>query len=791
MSFLEQVKYNEYDYSGTLASFPRTSWGVMAICERGPFTGYAESPEDFRRKWGKVLHRSELPSGVANLLAVTGGGGCKFNLPLPAVRALEYGARLFMHRIVHRNQTTGQPSSAQATVDLYDRSSTEGPAETPWSAAGTFAVVSGDTLVFKIDGGTNYTATIAATQGKLTSAAQNFNITGSPTIQVQIDGGATQTITLAGFTSGAATAQEVVNSINPQLVGAQAYLSNGSGVASGSGTYVTLRSDRFGTGSRVKLVGGTGLTGLGFTSGAEDIGTGNVSNAAAATAAEIAAIITAATGGTNTYTVATGTGANANKVAIVSDSSGGSSTVEIVSGNLVSKLGFTATEYEGTEGPVATIQVDALYHGTYANYNGTTGVGLQVLVSDGTINPSTEFKFQVAEYGIIVETFDNLSMDPTAERYFPNILNAASTYIRVTDLFSGSTSPDNRPLTNTIGSSDGRLASGNDGLTGMVAGDYIGQDLTTTTGYVWGAKAFNAASDILGIAAPGICNPSVVTALETYVRNRKDCVLFWETPPTDDPTPAIVGDALSFRAGTSPYSHLKIDSTYAGAFFGHPKVLHPIKNNQEFISNLGDVIGIYASTIDKFGFGRAAAGLERGRLQNLLGFDYDIGGFGQSGLEATLAEAQINRLCVKYGVPVIWGEWTNQQIESSLSDFHARLLMIITMKTLIQAAAQSQFDPNDPITWRRVKKRVDPFFEAQITNRNFGAVEYTGDLDAYIDQKSGKWKKLELNLPDDLAKGKYKVRLKVQVVPSLKEFTWDTYLTKYGAAFGDLELVNV
>lgn len=86
---------------------------------------------------------------------------------------------------------------------------------------------------------------------------------------------------------------------------------------------------------------------------------------------------------------------------------------------------------EGT--PQPTLRVTALGKGAWGN-------DLAVRVDDGTANPTREFKLLVyhgtddAGRPVLVEVFDNLSMDPASAGYVETEINGASDYIEVEDL---------------------------------------------------------------------------------------------------------------------------------------------------------------------------------------------------------------------------------------------------------------------------------------------------------------------------------------------------------------------
>jgi hypothetical protein len=97
------------------------------------------------------------------------------------------------------------------------------------------------------------------THGYAESSAEPFNISDGDTLEVRVDGGYLQELILTGLTSGAATAEQVAQSIALQLRKAIPRLT-------ASETTVTMISNAVGSTSTVAVEGGTAATALGFTS---------------------------------------------------------------------------------------------------------------------------------------------------------------------------------------------------------------------------------------------------------------------------------------------------------------------------------------------------------------------------------------------------------------------------------------------------------------------------------------------------------------------------------------------
>ena len=81
-----------------------------------------------------------------------------------------------------------------------------------------------------------------------------------------------------------------------------------------------------------------------------------------------------------------------------------------------------------------------------AKGNGAWGNSLAVQIEDGSSNGTREFKLIVFNDGEVVELFDNLSMDPSADNYVETEINDASEYIQVEDLHAATALINGAPL---------------------------------------------------------------------------------------------------------------------------------------------------------------------------------------------------------------------------------------------------------------------------------------------------------------------------------------------------------
>lgn len=426
-----------------------------------------------------------------------------------AVRAffLNGGQQAYINRIVHYTNylNPATKTSAKGSVTLQTAGSAATSAEVTGSTVETFDLEPADTLIGDVEGVGNQTATFNAVAGAEECAnAETYAISDGDTLLIKINGESTaQTITLSGLTGGAATAEEVAQSINAQIYGAKAIVST-------AGTKVTLQSDRRGSSSSVQVTGGTANAALGFDGSVHDgSASSNVSNIDAVTVAEVKTIVEAAWTNGSGVTVTNDSGSV--KISTVAT---GAVTLAIGAGTANTIIGLTVGTYNGsTAAPEDTLKMEGLWDGTYAN-------SLQIKIANATSGEASEFNLQILNGSSVIEEFPNLTMDSTADRYATLILNSStygSAYFTGTDMGATGSVTARRPA-NTSGAV---VTGGDDGLTSLDSNDFVG-DSDAKTGFY----AFDLIEDITLLACPDNVSTAVQSALINYCEVTRENLVF-------------------------------------------------------------------------------------------------------------------------------------------------------------------------------------------------------------------------------------------------------------------------
>ena len=251
---------------------------------------------------------------------------------------------------------------------------TNGTISAPWS------LDPADTLSVKVDGGGSQIVTFDAARALRPGAAGSFAASASETLVIKVDGGANQTVTFGAGTE--TNVNEYLNVLNDQLDDIDALNNSGQ---------IDFRSEKYGTGSIVEIVSGSGtiLAKIGHSVGVTN-GTGDVADIKAVTAAEAKTVIDAdVTGATVTIN-------GDNTISIVSDTTGGGSSIEVEAVGVFAIFGFDNNVNSGSAAsPSDVIDLVSTDYGTPANQikvkieTGTT-VGKRVTVTQGDVTQTKD-----------------------------------------------------------------------------------------------------------------------------------------------------------------------------------------------------------------------------------------------------------------------------------------------------------------------------------------------------------------------------------------------------------------
>lgn len=318
------------------------------------------------------------------------------------------------------------------------------------------------------------------------------------------------------------------------------------------------------------------------------------------------------------------------------------------------------------------------------------------------------------------------------------------------------------------------LAGGLDNAVAYSTADYMGNEVAAT-----GIHVFDSEGDFIRIAAPMIADPTLDAYLVSYVESRGDCRAWLRTPMVIDGRTAV-----DYRKGTGIYTHNPVDSWRASMVYGDIAIKTPSQNDSTIlvdknIQALTEVLANAAIKDDKTFNWFSTAGSERGKIPNNNGVVYNLGTAARKVEFDLVDKAGINAVIkdLDFGT-VYWGNGTLQGGAKTLLSNENIAELLIYLSRVINPIAKGQlFNPNDPVTWRTIFKRVTAVMTFVEDNRGVYGWDYQGD------QMVTDVSKVVVNTTGGLDAGKYVFRLFLKPTPAMKYVGIKTIVTNSGASF--------
>jgi hypothetical protein len=485
-----------------ISALPSAVCLALGICERGPIADrtLVTSFEEYVRYFGGFT--TDADCAIAAYGFFHNGGSF-----------------MWVSRTVHFTDLTDPATytAVQGSVMLQTSGTAASPAIVAGTGVQTFNLSDGDTFQIDVNGGGVAPAgAIASTPGQITDTvtypiaalvAQTMGIT-----IAGANGGDEQTITAAG---GETTALDVADLISGQIEGAQVAVVGGQ---------VQVTTDVNGTLASIQVTTpGTLNAILGFPTAAST-GTGNVADDDVITGAEIEAIVEAAVATINVVVMGGGT------LDFRTVATGATATIKVdatTSAAILSEIGLDTSLHTGADAtPENTLQVQGKTPGAFS-------ANITIAVVAASSGVAGEFNLQVLVSGVVKEVFPNVTMgdgvtpDLTMVNYIETVVNdvnLGSNLVVVTDQLLAYTAVNKRPVNGTSAA----MTGGDDGLIGIVDGDYIGNQAGPT-----GLYCFDQVSSGRILIVPGQYTSAILLGMIDYAETQRDgsifCVL--DCPP--------------------------------------------------------------------------------------------------------------------------------------------------------------------------------------------------------------------------------------------------------------------
>lgn len=422
---------------------------------------------------------------------------------------------------------------------------------------------------------------------------------------------------------------------------------------------------------------------------------------------------------TNAKAVASVSGAT--KVRVSSEEVGSGTSIEIMSiaDSAYSTLGFsvgtttgTSTIAAGTDTVNTVLNLKAINEGTWGN---DLTIALQTR-SDAT------FDILVYYLGVQVEAFRMLkrgSANVADDNYVEKIIGTTTTsgeseFITVADVVATTGQPHDI----VAGSTASVFANGKNGITGIAEADYIGVPWDPTTDKPTGLQSFADAEriSINLLLCPGVSSTAVINQMLQLCEARADCMTIVDSPFGLRPQ-----EVTDWHNGLGSGNTTAFNSSYGALYYDWLRIYDVYNRQEVFVPPSGYISGVYALNdfVSESWF--APAGLTRGRILSAIGVRYSPT-MGERNLLYGNGNA-INPIVnfVQDGITV-WGQRTLQRMPSALDRVNVRRLLLYLRKVAANFSKYFVFEPNDPITWRRVRYSFEPLLSDVQSRR--GIIDY-------------------------------------------------------------------
>lgn len=385
------------------------------------------------------------------------------------------------------------------------------------------------------------------------------------------------------------------------------------------------------------------------------------------------------------------------------------------------------TKVGGVPQTVLCCHLLAASAGTWANSDGVK-TGLIVTVSPGS-KPDTK-KILVYEDSGLVETIDNLSVDPDSDDYYVTRIQGLSSYITIPANFSIVEHPANtvNPWNRTAATVVNIMAfeKGANGLTPTVE-DFVGT-INPADDSQTGLKAFedeNLTIDI--IVAPDVSTlfPSddVAVAQEIARISRR----IFSAGLINVPRGLNAREATDWHNGEGLWSYRgKIDTYSLACSWNWLTITDIFTGEQKVVPPTLGVLRCLASTFDRYKPWFAAAGEIRGVIPEATAVEFTK--VSPETRSAMYGDGNsVNPILLMRGRILNYGERTMQRAESKLTALHSVILTNYIVRGLSELGRRFVFDPNDNQLLDEMRVAFSGFMDAVQNER--GVEEYRLVLD--------------------------------------------------------------
>lgn len=329
--------------------------------------------------------------------------------------------------------------------------------------------------------------------------------------------------------------------------------------------------------------------------------------------------------------------------------------------------------------------------------------------------------------GIEMERIDDISFDPTNDRYIADLINPGSTYggVNGNDYINWEERPsylgNDTTEPTTLEVRDPGLIS-NWTFTGAANGipedaaysSLLDSAVVGSSAYGTGIYAFQNPEvyDITLLVTPGFSSGTVIATALQMCESRGDCMYLVDPPYGLRPQQVVDWHNGMLLSDLST----AINSSYGALYWSWLKINDQFNGGTIWVPPSGHAAGVIARTSRVAEMWFAPAGLNRGRLLTALDVEYS-----PTQGERDLLYGYNNAVNPIVDFPqdgiTIWGQRTLQRSDTALDRVNVRMLMIYLKKVLVRTLRFFLFEPNDRFLRRSVVNTIEPFMSDVMARR--------------------------------------------------------------------------
>ncbi len=363
--------------------------------------------------------------------------------------------------------------------------------------------------------------------------------------------------------------------------------------------------------------------------------------------------------------------------------------------------------------------------------------------------------------GSIVETYENLIITG---------FGTAGPYTYLKDVVEGSALVDvvyqditaaavqNRPV-NAVETFSG-------GLQGVapVLADYVGSQPDKT-----GFYAFDSFDDAFIVAAPSE-NETLIAGLmnagKAYATLRKDLIYLQHLDNDNATHTEIIAELDGFAV-----------SKYAGAIGGGLKVSDLVLGGVKSMQGLGEGLGVIAKSHNANGVWVSPTNFANGVYADALGVVNNFGSPASVANRELIANAGGNMIVNKSNQTMLWDFYSLAAADTAEKFLTIVLLEMFIIKSLKPLLESFLGKPNTFTNFRAIYFSAKPFLDSLVDQDALFEYKWDGD------QNANSLDELQINTPEELAEGDYKIQLQIKAVVPMVEISIDIILTPAGVDF--------